>query len=587
MDQVNRSVVCPRGSWTAKGLRASRPTLLAAQRLARVLLGGALAALAACGSPEESDEYGAQSFATTNLEGAMQFTGRNRLDVRVGEVKKTKSGYFTIDGPQVRAEMKNRSDGNSAHLRFRYRGPSRGSKRLASGELRRQFGLKLRAKDSCNVLYAMWQFYPREQIVLSMKRNRGKSTSKQCGAQGYTSLATARASALQSARNTATAHRLTAVIVKEGKTTYADVYADSKRVIHKQATGAFGVFLAQVEGPAGFRSDNASLIFKFKAAERQLASPTRPDNRASANALARLRRWPYKHGPEGSRGYGSLYVATGDINADGHSDVIVGAPAGEKWGVSIFDGRTDALIARLSPFGSRYAGGVAVAAGDCDGDGHDDVLCATATAGTRNVLYDGATRRVLRRGLLPFGSRYRGGLSVAIGDLDGDGLGEIVMGQAPGAAGGVTVYRGSGGVLGRGLSPFGNRAGQGGVVVATGDLDRDGKHELIVGSGVGVNSSLTIYRYINHFSVYRRGLSPFGRSRCGLSVAAGDVDGDGRDDVLVGSACGGRVMGYSFANRTTSVLPRHWYPFGRDRLVGTRVAVAVGSRPLVFAPVSP
>jgi hypothetical protein len=324
--------------------------------------------------------------------------------------------------------------------------------------------------------------------------------------------------------------------------------------------------------------------------QSQEATPDRQAsaaNRTSADALDRLRRWPYKRGPEGYRSFGNLYVATGDVNADGRSDIILGAPLGETWGVAIFDGRTDALISQLRPFGSRYTGGVTVAAGDHDGDGHDDILCATASAGMGNVLYDGATRKVLRKGLRPFPLPYDRGLSVAIGDIDGDGLGELVMGQGPGAAGRITVYRGAGGVLGRGLSPFGDSAGQGGVVLATADLDRDGRRELIAGSGIGVSSSLRIYRYTDHFSAYRKGLlRPFGSSRCGLSVAGGDVDGDGRDDLLVGSACGGRAIAYSFANQGTSVLPRQWYPFGRDRLVGARVAVAAGSRPLVFAPVS-
>ena len=69
--------------------------------------------------------------------------------------------------------------------RFTYLGPTGNEARLGSGELRRQFGLKLRAQDACNLVYAMWRIEPESKLVVSVKSNPGQQTSSQCGNRGY------------------------------------------------------------------------------------------------------------------------------------------------------------------------------------------------------------------------------------------------------------------------------------------------------------------------------------------------------------------------------------------------------------------
>ena len=73
----------------------------------------------------------------------------------------------------------------SAELAFSYHGPSMVSAPLASGELRRQIGLKLRARDSCNVVYVMWHLAPTQGIFVEVKNTPNATTHAQCGATGY------------------------------------------------------------------------------------------------------------------------------------------------------------------------------------------------------------------------------------------------------------------------------------------------------------------------------------------------------------------------------------------------------------------
>jgi hypothetical protein len=56
-----------------------------------------------------------------------------------------------------------------AEAHFTYLGSTGNEARLGSGELRRQFGLKLRAEDACNLVYAMWRIEPESKLVVSVK----------------------------------------------------------------------------------------------------------------------------------------------------------------------------------------------------------------------------------------------------------------------------------------------------------------------------------------------------------------------------------------------------------------------------------
>src|SRR5258708_16459930 len=60
-----------------------------------------------------------------------------------------------------------------------YLGPSAGEKRLGSGVLRRQFGLKLRAQSGCNLVYAMWRIEPKSPLAVSVKSHPDMRTHPQ------------------------------------------------------------------------------------------------------------------------------------------------------------------------------------------------------------------------------------------------------------------------------------------------------------------------------------------------------------------------------------------------------------------------
>jgi hypothetical protein len=91
---------------------------------------------------------------------------------------------LSVSVPKMRAYLKAFTP-QVVEAHFTYLGSTGNEARLGSGELRRQFGLKLRAQDACNLVYAMWRIEPESKLVVSVKSNPGQHTSAECGNRGY------------------------------------------------------------------------------------------------------------------------------------------------------------------------------------------------------------------------------------------------------------------------------------------------------------------------------------------------------------------------------------------------------------------
>ena len=109
---------------------------------------------------------------------------RDQLCITNGAVTEGKDGRLSIETPSSRAVVRGVT-GQGAEIRFRNLGTTARSKPLASGELRRQIGLTLRAQDTRNLLYVMWRVEPATGIAVAVKQNPGMHTHAQCGARGY------------------------------------------------------------------------------------------------------------------------------------------------------------------------------------------------------------------------------------------------------------------------------------------------------------------------------------------------------------------------------------------------------------------
>jgi len=234
---------------------------------------------------------------------------------------------------------------------------------------------------------------------------------------------------------------------------------------------------------------------------------------------------------------GGVRVATGDVNGDGIPDLITAPGAGKSGGhVKVFDGVTGALESSFVAY-PGFLGGVYVAAGDVNGDGRDDIITGPDRgAGPHVKAFDVSTTQVISSFFAYFPG-FMGGVRVAAGDVNGDGFADIITAPGAGRSGGhVKVFDGASNTL---LSSFLAFPGfNGGIFVAAGDVNGDGRDDIITGADRGGPPHVKVFdagttQVISSFFAY----PGFNGS---VRVAAGDVNGDGRDDII--TAAGSRRL---------------------------------------------
>jgi hypothetical protein len=260
--------------------------------------------------------------------------------------------------------------------------------------------------------------------------------------------------------------------------------------------------------------------------------------------------------PDNTSGFGCRIAAAGDLDGDGYGDLAV-ARTGEDFsgGLYIYRGGPNGLPATTtridSPDYSPSRLGYSLAGvGDLDGDGYDDLVAseidASARSGRAHVYRggpDGISNDRQTTILSPDASGLQFGASVAgIGDVDGDGYPDFAI-ASPSVSTTpllptVHVYRGGTGGIGAPVDLNTNGAtGFAGEVEPAGDVDGDGFYDVVVASP----STLTIYRGGAATYIFRDGASvdAAGQGSNPRHLAGpGDLDEDGRGDLLIGDGAG-------------------------------------------------
>ena len=244
--------------------------------------------------------------------------------------------------------------------------------------------------------------------------------------------------------------------------------------------------------------------------------------------------------------------------------LAVGAPPGHDPLVGAYAPNGDLLL-NFRAYPRRMTSGVRVATGDVNGDGAADVITGPGSSGHALIqVFSGIDGHRLRH-FRAFTGRYRSGVYVAAGDVDGDGRADIIVGAGEGARPRVRVFSGA---TGRRIGEFfaWGRNRRLGVRVAAGDIDGDGRAEIAVAGGSGAGSGVAILRFTGQ-RVAR--LHPNLRARHGLSLAMGDLNGDKLADLVLGGD--GQLLALG-ADGSRLYVTRPFGAGARNR--GLRVAVA-------------
>jgi len=180
---------------------------------------------------------------------------RNNLCVTEGVIKEAPGNRLSVDVPKMRAHL-SRSTAQAIEARFTYLGPTAVQSPLGSGEMRRQFGLKLRTQDGCNLVHGIWRFEPESKLVVSVKNNPSEHTSTDCGNRGYRNIKPQKASPVPLLHPGET-HTVRA----EMNLSEMAVFVDDTLVWE----GNVGPGVLSFNGPVGIRSDNARMELVLRA----------------------------------------------------------------------------------------------------------------------------------------------------------------------------------------------------------------------------------------------------------------------------------------------------------------------------------
>jgi len=220
--------------------------------------------------------------------------------------------------------------------------------------------------------------------------------------------------------------------------------------------------------------------------------------------------------------------------------------------VDVYNADTGQFQTRILAYENTFRGGVRVAVGDVTGDGIPDIITAPGAGRAPQInVYRGSIgagggySAALLTSFNAYAATFRNGVNVAVGDVNGDGRLDVITAAGAGALPEVRVFNNTTltsthTLIGTPFCAFANTF-RGGVNVAAGDLNNDGRSEIIAAVGGGGPPTVSVYRYtgVGTGFALQRSFNAFAPSFTGgVYVAAGDFNGDGVRDIICGAGEG-------------------------------------------------
>ncbi len=220
-----------------------------------------------------------------------------------------------------------------------------------------------------------------------------------------------------------------------------------------------------------------------------------------------------------------INLAVGDVDGDGQREIVTAPRSGGSPHIRIFD-QTGNLKFEFMAFWEGYKGGLSLAVADVNNNKQDDIIVATNKKALGTIrIYNGKGELISQ--FVPY-EDYNSGLNVAAGDVDNDGIMEILVAPQVASRLPIMITTRNGYKKYQIKSPVDIPAG--GLNLAVGDLDNDKREEIILSAGKGGKAEVLVLTYqgklVNRFWAYDKKFSG------GVNIAVGDVNNDSRREII-------------------------------------------------------
>ena len=234
--------------------------------------------------------------------------------------------------------------------------------------------------------------------------------------------------------------------------------------------------------------------------------------------------------------YGDDFTGSVNMATYGRDTIIVGAGEGQEPQVKIFD-RQGNLKNEFLAYNQNFRGGVRVAVADLTGNGEVNIITAPGPGGGPHVRVFDFQGNVIGQ-FMAYNQNFRGGVSIAVADLTGNGEVNIITAPGPGGGPHVKVFDFQGSLLSHFMAYDADF--RGGVQVTAGNIygkNSQGFGEIVVAPGKGMSPEIKVFSF---FGKKIKGFMAYDYSfKNGVNIAVGDFNKDGLDEIITGAGPGG------------------------------------------------
>jgi len=229
-----------------------------------------------------------------------------------------------------------------------------------------------------------------------------------------------------------------------------------------------------------------------------------------------------------------INVASGDFNGDKQVEIAVTPQGGVSSEVRIYQ-LSGKLLTKFLAYESKFTGGVNLASGDIDGNGLDELVMSPVSQRRADIKIMNKNFK-LRTSWLAYEANYLGGANISVADLNGDGKAEIVTAPASGSSAQIKIFTSSGKLINQ-FFAFEPELKSGFKITALNPYSSLGSNPIIaVASGKNMLPYVKIFapsgRLINSFMAYDFNFDK------GVNISSGDIDNDGQAEIITGTANG-------------------------------------------------